>query len=63
MTRFGRGRKISLRFIGLFDIIERIGKVAYRLALPPQISSVHDVFHVSVLRKYGPDLSHVLEWN
>ena len=55
VTRFGRGGKLLPRFIGLFDIIEKIGKVVYRLALPPQISSVHDVFHVSILRKYKPD--------
>ena len=63
MTRFGRGGKLSPRFIGPFDIIEKVGEVAYRLALPPQISSVHDVFHVSMLRKYEPDPSHVLQWN
>ena len=43
-------------------MIERVGAVAYRLALPPQLSSVHDVFHVSMLRKYEPDPSHVLQW-
>ena len=43
------------RFIGPFEILERIGEVAYRLALPPQLSGVHDVFHVSMLRKYEPD--------
>ena len=62
VTRFGRGGKLSPRFIGPFDIIEKIGEVAYRLALPPQISSVHDVFHISMLRKYEPDPSHVLQW-
>ncbi|KAL5576469.1 hypothetical protein UlMin_018168 [Ulmus minor] len=41
--------------------MERIGKFAYRLALPSELSSVHNVFHVSMLRKYVPDLSHVLE--
>ena len=46
-----------------FDIIERISKVAYRLALSSQISGVHDVFHVSMLRKYEPDPFHVLEWS
>ena len=37
--------------------------MAYRLALPPQLSRVHDVFHVSQLRKYHPDSSHVLDWS
>ena len=63
VTRFGRSRKLFPRFIGPFDIIEKIGEVAYRLALPPQISSVHDVFPVSMLRKYEPDPLYVLEWN
>ena len=62
VTRFGRGGKLSPRFIGPFDIIERVGEVAYRLALPPQISGVHDVLDVSMLRKYELDPSHVLEW-
>ncbi|XP_058223142.1 uncharacterized protein LOC131332850 [Rhododendron vialii] len=55
--------KLAPRFIGLFDIIEKIGEVAYRLALPPKLSGIHNVFHVSLLRKYEPDLSHVLEWS
>ena len=63
LTRFGRGGKLSPRYIGPFDVIERIGAVAYRLALPPQLSGVHDVFHVSMLRRYEPDPSHVLEWS
>ena len=39
-----------------------VGTVAYRLALPPTLSSVHAVFHVSMLRKYTPDLTHVVDW-
>ena len=60
--RFGKSGKLSPRFIGPFEIFERIGEAAYRLALPPQLSGVHDVFHVSMLRKYEPDPSHVLDW-
>ncbi|XP_057720869.1 uncharacterized protein LOC130935241 [Arachis stenosperma] len=41
--------------------LKRIGPVAYRIALPPYLSNLHDVFHVSQLRKYTPDASHVLE--
>jgi hypothetical protein len=63
LSRFGRKGKLSPRYIGPFDIIERIGEVAYRLALPPKLSGVHDVFHVSMLRRYEPDPSHVLEWS
>ncbi|XP_058181413.1 uncharacterized protein LOC131299855 [Rhododendron vialii] len=63
LSRFGKKGKLSPRYIGPFDIIEKIGEVAYRLALPPKLSGVHDVFHVSMLRKYEPDPSHVLEWS
>ena len=52
---------MSPRFISPFDIIERVGKVAYRLALPPALAGVHDVFHVSQLRKYVRDPSHVID--
>ncbi|KAL5569900.1 hypothetical protein UlMin_026475 [Ulmus minor] len=58
---FGKKGKLSPRYIGPFEILERIGKVAYRLALPPELSLVHNVFHVSMLQKYVPDPSHVLE--
>mgnify|MGYP003702247425 CR=1 FL=1 len=54
--------KLSPRFIGPFDVIEWAGEVAYRFVLPPQLSGVHNVFHVFMLRKYEPDPSHVLDW-
>ncbi|KAL0546911.1 hypothetical protein IC582_016830 [Cucumis melo] len=60
VLRFERRGKLSPRFVGPFEILERIGPVAYRLALPPSLSTVHDVFHVSMLRKYVPDPSHVV---
>ncbi|XP_073049550.1 uncharacterized protein [Primulina eburnea] len=59
-VRFGKKSKLSPRFIGPYEILERVGDLAYRLALPPALSGVHDVFHVSMLRKYHPDTSHVL---
>ncbi|XP_028058547.1 uncharacterized protein LOC114262383 [Camellia sinensis] len=59
---FGQSGKLLPRFINPYDIIERIGEVAYRLALPQQLSGVHDGFHVSMLRKYESDPSHVLDW-
>ena len=62
LMRFVKSGKLSPRFIGPFEILERIGEAAYRLALPPQLSGVHDVFHVSMLRKYEPNPSHVLDW-
>ncbi|KAL0549282.1 hypothetical protein IC582_013763 [Cucumis melo] len=62
VLRFERRGKLSPRFVGPFEILERIGLVAYRLALPPSLSAVHDVFHVSMLRKYVPDPSHVVDY-
>lgn len=62
IRRFGRNAKLSPRYVGPFEILERIGAVAYRLALPPHLSRIHDVFHVSMLRKYEPDPSHVIDW-
>ena len=53
---------LSPRFIGPFEILERIGEVAYQLALLPQLLRVHNVFHVSMLSKYEPDPSYVLDW-
>ena len=60
VMRFGQRGKLSPRFVGPFEILERIGAVAYKVALPPSLASVHNVFHVSTLRKYEPDPSHVL---
>ncbi|KAL0534776.1 hypothetical protein IC582_029069 [Cucumis melo] len=62
VLRFERRGKLSPRFVGPFEILERIGPVAYRLALPPSLSTVHDVFHVSMLRKYVPDPSYVVDY-
>ena len=62
VVRFGKRGKLSSRFIGPFEILERISNVAYRLALPPSMSGVHKVFHVSMLRKYIPDPAHVVDW-
>ncbi|KAK2450820.1 hypothetical protein QL285_009918 [Trifolium repens] len=54
-------RKLTSRFIEPYQIYQRIGKVAYRIALPPSLANLHDVFHVSQLRKYVSDPSHVIE--
>ena len=61
MIRFGKRGKLSPRYIGPFEVVERVGIVSYRLALPPSSSNVHDVFHVSMLRKYTPDPNHVVD--
>src|ERR1051325_7148683 len=56
-----KSKKLTPRFIGPYQITSKVGKVAYRVALPPNLSNLHDVFHVSQLRKYVPDPSHVIE--
>nr|KYP49956.1 Transposon Ty3-G Gag-Pol polyprotein [Cajanus cajan] len=56
-----KARKLTPRFVGPYQIIQRVGPVAYRLALPPFLSNLHDVFHVSQLRKYVYVPSHVVE--
>ena len=60
--RFNKKGKLSPWHVGSFEVIERIGKVAYRLALPPTLSKLHDVFHVSMFKKYLHESSHVLSY-
>ncbi|KAM1721649.1 hypothetical protein ACFX12_023161 [Malus domestica] len=60
VVRFGKKGKLSPYYIGPFMIIERVGEVAYRLELPPDLSKVHDVFHVSMLHHYISNPSHVI---
>ena len=61
-VRFDKRGKLSSRFIGSFEILEKVDIVVYRLALPPSLSGVHEVFHISMLRKYTPDPAHVVDW-
>ena len=60
VIRFGKKGKLSPRFIGPYELIEKVGPVAYRLALPPDLEKIHNVFHVSMLRRYRSDPSHVV---
>ena len=60
VLRFGKKGKLSPRFIGPFEILKRVGKVAYELALPPNLQHIHNVFHVSMLRRYHPDMKVTL---
>jgi len=60
-VKFGKGDKLSPRFVGPFKIIEKKGPVAYRLALPDFLRRMHDVSHVSVLRHYVSDPTHVID--
>ena len=59
VLRFDKKGKLSPKFICHFEILERIGPLAYRLALPPNLSTVHNVFHVFMLWKYTPEPTHV----
>ena len=52
VMRFGKKGKLALRYIKLFEIQSRIDEIACRLVLPPELSKIHPVFHVSMLRKY-----------
>ncbi|XP_021759467.1 uncharacterized protein LOC110724352 [Chenopodium quinoa] len=61
VMRFGKKGKLSPKYIGPYEVLQTIGKVAYRLALPMELSKVHDVFHVSQLRRYILNKSHVLQ--
>ena len=61
VVRFEKRGKLNPRYIGPFEIVERIGPVAYRLDLPEELSRVYNVFHIFKLHKYIPDPSQVLE--
>ncbi|XP_074300142.1 uncharacterized protein LOC141631356 [Silene latifolia] len=61
IMRFGKRGKLSKKFIGTYEILDRVGEIAYRLTLPPSLDRVHNVFHVSQLRKYVGDPSHMLK--
>ena len=62
MIRFGKPGKLSPRYIEPFEVLEKVGIISYLLALSPSLSSVHHVFHVSMLRKYTPDPTHIMDW-
>ncbi|XP_004295825.1 PREDICTED: uncharacterized protein LOC101301180 [Fragaria vesca subsp. vesca] len=62
VVRFGKG-KLAPRYVGLFEILEKVGDLAYWLALPPIMSEVYNVFLVSLLRKYIPNASHVIDYS
>ena len=61
VVRFSKRGKLSPRFIGPFEILEKVGTITYRLALPHSMSGVNEVFHISMLRKYTPDPAHVVD--
>jgi hypothetical protein len=60
--KLGSCTKLAARYYGPFEILERIRPVSYMLALPASMN-IHNVFHVSLLKKYIPDANHVIDWN
>ena len=60
VIRFGKKGKLSPKFIGPYEVIEKVGPVAYILSLPPELEKIHNVFHVSMLRRYKLYPSHVV---
>ncbi|XP_074352106.1 uncharacterized protein LOC141691254 [Apium graveolens] len=61
LSRFGKNGKLSPRYIRPFEVLRQVGKVAYELALPPQMQHLHNVFQVSLLKKYNTDAGPVIE--
>ena len=61
VVRFSKRGKLVSRNIEPFEILERVGIVAYQLALLPSLSGFHEVVHVFLLRKYTPDPTHVVD--
>ena len=60
VMRFGKKGKLSPRFIRPYEVIEKVSPVAYILDLPPKLEKIHNVYHVSMLRRYRSDPSHVV---
>ena len=58
--RFGKKGKLGPRFIGPYEVNEKVGPVAYRLALHPDLEKIHNVFHISMLRRYRSDPTHIV---
>jgi hypothetical protein len=60
--KLGNCSKLAAQYCGPFEILERIGHVKCMLAFPASLC-IHNVFHVSFLKKYVPDVNHVIDWN
>ncbi|WMV09969.1 hypothetical protein MTR67_003354 [Solanum verrucosum] len=63
VMRFSKKDKICPRYIRPFEILDCVGPVAYRLALPPSLDGVHPVLHLSMLKKYHGDGDYIIKWN
>ena len=60
VMRFGKNDKLSPKFIAPYEVIEKVDPVAYRIALPQELEKIHNFFHVSMLKRYRSDPSHVI---
>ena len=60
IMRFEKKRKFSPRYVGLFEIVSCIGRVAYKLILLAEMSTIHNVFHISMLKTYTANLEHII---
>ena len=60
--KLGSCAKLARKYCGPFEILARVGPVAYQLAFPPNLR-IHNVFHISILKKYIHDATHVIDWN
>lgn len=63
VVRFGKKGKISSRCIRRFEILDCVGPVSYRLAFLPNLSRVHLIFHVSILKRYFGDTDYIIKWD
>ena len=61
--KFGKNAKLAPRYVGPFEILEVVNLVAYKIALPSALSRMHDVFHVSYLKKCITHHDHIIDWN
>lgn len=61
LLRFGNKEKLSPCFVVSFEILERVRVMVYMITLPLKYVRMHDVFHVSISRKYQPDLTHIIQ--
>ncbi|XP_069145427.1 uncharacterized protein [Solanum lycopersicum] len=63
VMRFGKRGKLSPMYIGSFEVLKRVGEVAYEFAFPPGLSGVHPVFDVSMLKRYHGDGNYIIHWD